>query len=79
VDRTIKSGTSVGTGIIREDDETSLLPPVARVLSETCKKLEAAGHEIVELDFHRSAEIPANAVNFFKIDGGKVCITPFLK
>lgn len=59
-------------GVIREDHDTSPLPPVRRVLHETCLKLEKAGHEVVEIDFHRSAELAQVAVDFFKIDGGKV-------
>lgn len=61
-------------GVIREDHETSLLPPVSRVLTETCLKVVEAGHEVVELEFHRSVELSENAVNFFKIDGGKVVL-----
>jgi amidase len=61
-------------GVISEDHDTSPLPPVRRVLNETCIKLKEAGHEVIDIDFHRSAELSQNAVNFFKIDGGKVLL-----
>jgi Asp-tRNA(Asn)/Glu-tRNA(Gln) amidotransferase A subunit family amidase len=60
-------------GVIREDHESTMLPPVRRALEETCEKLRAAGHEIIELgEFYRSAELTQNAQNLFKIEGGKV-------
>jgi Asp-tRNA(Asn)/Glu-tRNA(Gln) amidotransferase A subunit family amidase len=60
-------------GVIREDHESRMLPPVRRALDETCEKLRAAGHEIIEMgEFYKSAELTKNAQDLFKIEGGKV-------
>ncbi|OIW28582.1 amidase [Coniochaeta ligniaria NRRL 30616] len=58
-------------GIIVEDHETSPLPPLIRIMRETCDKLRAAGHEVVEMDFYKCAELAQNAVGHFKVEGGK--------
>jgi Asp-tRNA(Asn)/Glu-tRNA(Gln) amidotransferase A subunit family amidase len=59
-------------GVIREDPESTLLPPVERVLTETADRLRIAGHEVVELEFHKCSELNQVALNFFRIDGGRV-------
>ena len=60
-------------GIILEDHETTPLPPLLRIMKETCDKLRAAGHEVIEIDFYKCAELATNAVGHFKLEGGKVC------
>lgn len=42
-----------------------------RVLDETMAKLRAAGHEIIEIEFFKSEELAQNALDHFKVDGGK--------
>ncbi|OAP55797.1 hypothetical protein AYL99_09949 [Fonsecaea erecta] len=58
-------------GIIREDHETTPLPPLLRILRETSDKLRAAGHEVVDMEFYKCAELAQNAVGHFKLEGGK--------
>lgn len=70
-DRNITVTKTTAFGVIREDHETQPLPPVKRVLDETTAKLLAAGHEIIEIDFFKSAELAQNALDHFKVDGGK--------
>jgi hypothetical protein len=59
-----------------EDHDTSLLPPVTRILRETCEKIRAAGHEVVDLEFYKSEELSDNAVALFQVEGGKVPTHP---
>ena len=58
-------------GVIREEGEANLLPPVKRTLDTVAEKIKTAGHEIVELEFYRTLDLSEVAVNFFKVDGGK--------
>ncbi|KAL1844710.1 hypothetical protein VTK73DRAFT_1990 [Phialemonium thermophilum] len=58
-------------GVILEDHETTPLPPLQRIAREACDKLRAAGHEVIEIDFYRCAELAKNAVGHFKLEGGK--------
>ncbi|OAG38195.1 hypothetical protein AYO21_07528 [Fonsecaea monophora] len=58
-------------GVIWEDHETTPLPPLLRILRETCDKLRAAGHEVVDMEFYKCAELAKNAVGHFKLEGGK--------
>lgn len=59
-------------GVISDEPATTLLPPVRRVLEETANCVRMAGHEVIELEFHKCAELNQVALNFAKIDGGRV-------
>ncbi|OAA54374.1 Amidase [Niveomyces insectorum RCEF 264] len=59
-------------GVIFEDHETTLLPPLKRIMEEACSKLRAVGHEVIEIEFYKCAELAKNAIGHFKLEGGKV-------
>ncbi|EXJ70781.1 uncharacterized protein A1O5_05771 [Cladophialophora psammophila CBS 110553] len=58
-------------GVIWEDHETTPLPPLLRILRETCDKLRTNGHEVIDMEFYKCAELAQNAVGNFKLEGGK--------
>lgn len=62
-------------GLITDDRDTAALPPIRRVIAETCKKLQDAGHEIVDVEIHKLSELAKNALALFQIEGGKVCVS----
>lgn len=61
-------------GVIREDHECHVLPPIRRTLDVTCSKLEAAGHELVDMELYICDELAKNATDFFQLEGAAVTL-----
>lgn len=57
-------------GVIKVDT----LEPITSILKEAIAKLEAAGHEIVEVEFLEEEKLQDIASELFKVDGGEYLI-----